>query len=60
MSSEKWTVGKGRAVKSGAPTSKSGGGGVWSSVGGQYGCRWSEPMRGLGPWCGDGALGRLL
>jgi hypothetical protein len=44
----------------GAPTSKSEGGGAWSPVGGQYGCGWSEPMRGLGPWSGDGPLGRLL
>jgi hypothetical protein len=44
----------------GAPTSMSGGGGAWSSVGGQHGHGWSESMRGSGPWCGDGALGRLL
>jgi hypothetical protein len=28
--------------------------------GGQYGRGWSEPMRGMGRWCGDGALGCLL
>jgi hypothetical protein len=44
----------------GAPMLMSGGGGAWSSVGGQHGHGWSESMRGLGPWCGDGALGRLL
>jgi hypothetical protein len=35
-------------------------GGGLSSVGGQYGCGWSEPMRGMGRWCGSGALGCLL
>jgi hypothetical protein len=50
----------GRCDDGGAPTSTSGGGGVWSSVGGQHVREWSESMRGLGPWCGDGALGRLL
>jgi hypothetical protein len=44
----------------GVPTSKSGGGSAWSSVGGQYRRGWSGPMRGLGTWCGDGALGCLL
>jgi hypothetical protein len=44
----------------GAPTLMSGGGGAWSSVGGQHGRGWSESMRGPGPWCGDGALGWLL
>jgi hypothetical protein len=44
----------------GAPTSSSGGGGAWSLVGGQHRRGWSELMRGLGAWCGDGALGRLL
>jgi hypothetical protein len=47
------------------------GGTVWPSdgetkqrqtelVGEQYGCGWSEPMRGMGRWCGGGALGCLL
>jgi hypothetical protein len=43
----------------GAPTSTSRGDGAWSSVGGQHGHGWSESMQGPGPWCGDGALGRL-
>jgi hypothetical protein len=50
----------GRCDDGGAPMLMSGGGGAWSSVGGQHGRGWSESMRGLGPWCGDGALGRLL
>jgi hypothetical protein len=50
----------GRRHDCGVPASKSGGGGAWSSVGGQYKHGWSEPMRGLGMWCGDGALGHLL
>jgi hypothetical protein len=44
----------------GATTSMSGGGDAWSSSGGQHGRGWSESMRGPGPWCGGGALGRLL
>jgi hypothetical protein len=35
-------------------------GGRPSSVGMQYGCEWSKQMRGMGRWCGDGALGWLL
>jgi hypothetical protein len=50
----------GRCDDGGAPTSTSGGGGAWSLVGGQHRHGWSESMQGPGPWCGDGALGRLL
>jgi hypothetical protein len=34
----------GRCDDGGAPTSMSGGGGAWSSVGGQHGHGWSELM----------------
>jgi hypothetical protein len=50
----------GRCDDGGASTSMSGGSSAWSSVGGQHGREWSELMRGLGPWCGDSALGQLL
>jgi hypothetical protein len=50
----------GRRDDSDVPASKSGGGGAWSLVGGQYGCGCSELMQGLGTWCGDDALGSLL
>jgi hypothetical protein len=52
-SAERWTTG-------GEPTTV---GNRWATTeldGGQYGCGWSEPMRGMGRWCGDGALGCLL
>jgi hypothetical protein len=47
------------AARFGRATARQSGGGP-SSVGGQYGCGWSETMRGMGRWCGDGALGCLL
>jgi hypothetical protein len=50
----------GRCDDGGAPTSTSGRGGAWNSVGGQHGRGWSESMRGPGPRYGDGALGWLL
>jgi hypothetical protein len=47
------------AARFGRAMARQSGGGL-SSVGVQYGWGWSEPMRGMGRWCGDGALGRLL
>jgi hypothetical protein len=47
------------AARFGRATARQSGDGP-SSAGVQYGCGWSEPMRGMGRWCGDGALGQLL
>jgi hypothetical protein len=48
-----------KAARFGRATARQSGGGP-SSVGVQYGCAWSEPMQGMGRWCGDGALWCLL